>query len=265
MRALVIVVILVVANRGRAVDSWCHMVCMRCLSDNVQVLRCTSECVTEGRIGKYWPGCQMHLLGALEDGGALGLQWEILTKRGDNTRDLSHLAFSAYPSTQQNKDYGAFLQHYRDLPQEVMEKVHTIMDHAEEEERGKQIILEDSPLKQSQRQMDKHYGEYLSNRVMGLQGDADNGEGGGANEVIKDEGDEGRVDDEIEDERFLQKRYGGFMHRVGGPRRSWGDQKRYGGFMRRFFGVAVRSEDDEDSLRPKEELMENKHGGFMRS
>nr|AVN89834.1 proenkephalin-like protein [Eptatretus stoutii] len=207
----------------------------------------------------------MHLLGALEDGGASGPQWEILTNRGDNTRASSHLAFSGYPSTQQNKDYGVFFQHYSDLPQEVMEKVRTIMGPAEDEEHGKQIILEDTALKQSQRQMDKRYGRFMSNRLMGLRRDAD-GEGKGANEVIKDEeGGEGRADDEKEDEKLFQKRYGGFMRRVGGPLRAWGDQKRYGGFMRRFFGVAVRSEDDEDSLRPKEEMMENKYGGFMRS
>uniref|UniRef100_A0A8C4X160 Synenkephalin n=1 Tax=Eptatretus burgeri TaxID=7764 RepID=A0A8C4X160_EPTBU len=178
--------------------------------------RCTSECVTEGGIGKYWPTCQMHLLGALEDGGASGPQWEILTKRGDNTRALSHQAFSGYPSTQQNKDYGVFFQHYSYLPHEVMEKVRTIT-------------------------------------------------GRGANEVKDEEGGEGRADNEKEDEKLFQKRYGGFMRRVGGPLRAWGDQKRYGGFMRRFFGVAVRSEDDEDSLRPKEEMKENKYGGFMRS
>ncbi|CAM9425797.1 unnamed protein product [Lampetra fluviatilis] len=71
------------------------------------------------------------------------------------------------------------------------------------------------------------------------EGDEDGGQGEDGEVAV--ERAEGRADG-----KTVQKRYGGFMRRVGRPHKaSWANQKRYGGFMRRFFGVSIRSEDSE--------------------
>ncbi|XP_069739794.1 proenkephalin-B [Narcine bancroftii] len=52
----------------------------------------------------------------------------------------------------------------------------------------------------------------------------------------------------------LQKRYGGFMRRIGRPRYKWDNQKRYGGFLRRNFRVSLRSDDAKPNDYSKEAL-----------
>lgn len=66
-----------------------------------------------------------------------------------------------------------------------------------------------------------------------------------------------------EEAKELQKRYGGFMRRVGRPEWWMDYQKRYGGFLKRF-ADSLPSDEEGESYSKEVPEMEKRYGGFMR-
>ncbi|XP_067904896.1 proenkephalin-B [Heterodontus francisci] len=223
--------------------------CNSVLGSSIKPLTCTLECEGIVLSTNEWEKCDqaLHsykpdLVGIMaealadpstdvkEDESAealLGNQHSSLVKRyGGFMKNIDQSKIYAKALAQENAykgqklKYGGFLQKFGERDATELEKnsqeLAATMENLELEKSS------DIPTTQEL----KHYGGFM--KGFGYKRSAELG-------------------DEENKDMELQKRYGGFMRRIGRPRYKWDNQKRYGGFLRRHFRVSVRSDDGDAS------------------